>query len=62
MKYIWMAVTSDEYELPIFVEESSTKLAQKLGITVGSVLSSVFKGSNGRYSGRKIVKVEYEEE
>ena len=29
---LWMKVTSDEYELPLVVEDSAYKLAAKLGV------------------------------
>lgn len=56
-KYLYMAVTSDELELPIAVEENVTDLANKLGIDPISVYNSINKGLQGRNAGRKIVKV-----
>ena len=57
-KYLWLAVTPDKYEFPIYIEDSSTKLAKRLGISACTVITSTSRNNNGRNSGRKIVKVE----
>lgn len=62
MKYLWMAVTPDKYEFPIYIEDSSTKLANKLGITRDTVICAASRNNSGKNSGRKIVRVEYAEE
>lgn len=61
MKYLWLAVTPDKYELPLCVEETSGKLAKRLGIKPDSVISAAHKNRSGKTTGRKIVKVKYEE-
>lgn len=38
-KYVYVKVTSDEYELPIFVADSVKELAQMCGTSVNSILS-----------------------
>lgn len=43
-KYLWLAVTPDEYELPMVVEDSSYKLAKALGIHQGSIAKAMNKG------------------
>ncbi|WP_461206882.1 hypothetical protein [Clostridium sp. DL1XJH146] len=43
MKYLWLAVTPDKYELPLLVEDSATKLGMKLGIGRSAVLKSEAK-------------------
>lgn len=53
---LYMKVTKDEYELPLIVEDSPTKLAERLGLKVGSVTSMVSKNRSG------FVKVEVEDE
>lgn len=40
MKKLYMAVTADEYELPVAVEESSATLARKMGAKVQTVRKS----------------------
>lgn len=57
-KYLWLAVTPDKYEFPIYIEDSCTKLAKKLGIDPCTVVTSITKNEPGTISGRKIVKVE----
>ena len=57
-KYLWLAVTPDEYEFPIYMEDSSCKLAKILGINASTVMKAVKKNHNGKTSGRKIIKVE----
>jgi hypothetical protein len=56
-KYLYMAVTPDDYELPIAVEESAIDLANKLGIEPISVYNSINKGLDGKNVGRKIIKI-----
>lgn len=56
-KYLYLAVTADEYELPICIETSPMELANKLGITAREII----KGISGKYSGKnkgvKFIKV-----
>lgn len=56
-KYLWLAVTADKYELPICVEETARELAEKIGIHTGNVTYLAHINSNGRCSGRKIIKI-----
>ncbi len=53
---LYMKVTNDEYELPLIVEDSPTRLAERLGLKVNSVTSMISKKRNG------YVKVEVEDE
>lgn len=62
IKYLWLAVTPDEYEFPILIEDTAQKLAKKLNVTTSTIICSVTRNQSGRNSGRKIVKVEFEEE
>lgn len=57
-KYLWLAVTADKYEFPIYIEDSSSKLAKILGIDASTVVKAVRKNHSGKITGRKIVKVE----
>lgn len=59
-KYYWMAVTADEYELPLAVAESSSSLAKMLGVQQGTVLACEARGRSGRTTGRKIIKIKAE--
>ena len=60
-KYIWMLVTSDEYELPLIVEDTVSKLAGKLGKKSSDICSAINKARKRGYK-CKYVKVEINEE
>lgn len=57
-KYLWMLVTSDKYELPVFVEDTAQDLADKVGVTKSTVESSV-KHAEKRGGFTRYVRVEY---
>lgn len=59
--FLWLAVTPDKYGFPIYIEDSSSKLAEKLGITASTVIASVSRNKSGINSGRKIVKVKLDD-
>ena len=40
---IYMAVTADEYELPVAVADSPAEMGRMCGMTTGSVLSAITK-------------------
>ncbi|MCR5404325.1 MAG: hypothetical protein K6E91_10995 [Butyrivibrio sp.] len=44
---LYIKVSNDKYELPIAVEDSPTKLAQKLGLERSSVATMCSKQING---------------
>lgn len=46
---LYMKTTKDKYELPLVVEDSVQMLAQKLGLTPGTVASSISKKRPGYY-------------
>lgn len=57
--YLYMAVTPDEYELPIAVEDSVSKLAARLGIRSNTINVSIWRVSRTKGKlGMKFVKVE----
>ncbi|MFQ9884039.1 MAG: hypothetical protein ACLRXV_13305 [Clostridium sp.] len=58
MKYYWLAVTPDKFELPMIVTETAKELALFLGIKEDSVISACIKKRSGKHTGYKIVKVE----
>ena len=68
-KQLWMAVTADEYELLLAVEESSTLLAKKLGVSPRTVVKRAWTYRNGKLKMRgggrrckyRIVMVKMEE-
>lgn len=56
-KYLWLMVTPDRFELPICVADSASILADKLNITVASILSKEKRNHNGIVCGYRIRKV-----
>lgn len=59
---IYMGVTADKYEFPIYITDTATELAKMVGISRSAVRSSISKNSSGRNKGIKFVKVEIDEE
>ncbi|MBN1059364.1 hypothetical protein [Clostridium botulinum] len=62
-KYLWVAVSPDKYELPLIVEDTSRKLADKLNVTDGCIRASEYnyrKRNKGKYESKcdiRIIKV-----
>ena len=54
---LYMAVTPDEFELPLIVEDSISKLAKKTGVSVSTVKSSIDRNQPGTRRGMKFVQV-----
>ena len=48
-QYLWMAVTADEYELPLAVEDTAAALSRRLGISEDTVRVMEYRGKNERY-------------
>lgn len=59
-KYLWLAVTADEYELPLVVADSAEELGAKFGVKANTVISAIIRGYNGRENGYKYVRVKNE--
>ena len=59
---LYMAVTPDRYELPIFIENSYKALERKTGIKSGNIAAYITKGKSGNRLGYKFVKVTIEED
>jgi hypothetical protein len=59
---LYMAVTMDKYELPVYIEKSAVLLAKKLGISRNSVYSCISYGNSGKYLGLKIIRLKLEKE
>lgn len=57
-KYLWMAVSNDEYELPLAVADTAEELGKMLGIHRITVMTNVLRTESGKISGRRIVRVE----
>ena len=48
-RYLWLAVTADEYELPLVVEDTAAALARRLGISENTVRVVEYRGKNEMY-------------
>lgn len=57
---LWMAVTADQFELPLCVEESAAILARKLHATESTIRSRRSRRNSGKICGYRIVAVEEE--
>ena len=62
MKYLWLAVSIDKYEFPIYIEDTAKELGARLGISGDTVIQAVIRKRDGKKSGRKILKIEVSEE
>lgn len=47
---LWMKVTSDKYELPLIVEDSCHKLAERCGVQSQSISKAIWNAK--RHGGR----------
>ena len=48
-RYFWLAVTADEYELPLAVEDTAAALARRLGVSEDTVRVMEYRGKNEMY-------------
>ena len=68
MKAVYMAITPDEYELPLYVSDSAVEMAKWAGISRGALLSMLTpvqqKRRKEKYkvSKRRIIRVYIEED
>lgn len=61
IKKYYLAVTPDEYELPLCVAETAQELADKMGIKRESILSNISRNRTGSHCGCKYLRIEFEE-
>lgn len=59
---MYMAVTADKYELPLFVADTARELAEHFGVSTITVYSAISKGLSGTKNGYRFVKVCDEDE
>ena len=59
---VWMEVTKDEYELPVFIADSAPELAQLSGVKENLVYSMASKYKAGVLKRSKFQRVEIPEE
>lgn len=56
-KFLWLAVTADEYEFPLYVADTARELGDKFGVSVSTILTYAMRQHSGRQNGYKYVKV-----
>ena len=61
VKNLYMAVTADKYELPIAIEDTPGKLAERINIKQSSILTAIALKRSGRNRGIKFIKIQLEE-
>lgn len=60
---IYLKVTKDKYELPLIVTEGARELAEKEGVSVNTIYSSISHYERGdQYSPYRRVRIEEEAE
>jgi hypothetical protein len=57
---LWIAVETDQYELPLAVCDTRRELAECLGISENSIKSAILRHQDGQRSGRKFMKIQEE--
>ena len=62
IKALWLAVTPDEYELPIAVADSAGSLARILKVPEYRVRNNWTNRRSGKNNGQKIIRIEIEQE
>lgn len=65
--YLYMMVTADELELPMYVSDNLRALAQKMGISYHSAQYDVWRNKAKHYTvganrGYKVVKVQVDDD
>ena len=58
---LYMGVTPDKYELPLFVADSLKELSKMSGFDYDSIRHRISKKSSGRNKGIKFIRIEFEE-
>lgn len=59
---IWMEVTKDEYELPIFIADNLDELAKKSGTSSNCISSTISHFNKGTLKKSKFKKVVIDDE
>lgn len=58
---VWMYVTMDKYELPIYVADSVKELAQLVGTSTKHIHSAIWHARQRKNGRSKFVKVEIDD-
>lgn len=58
---VYIAVTPDEYEMPLIVADNLKEMSRKSGIKKDVISSAIYHESNGKRLGIKFIKIEVDE-
>ena len=61
MGKLYMAVTADHLELPLYVTDSCKELASRYGISSNNLTSQIANNTSGKNRGTKFVKVIFDD-
>lgn len=61
VKYYWLAVTADKYELPLAVADTAKELGKMVGLSRNTIETCAYRGISGSQKGRRYIKVPREE-
>lgn len=59
---LYLAVTADEYELPIAVRDTAPQLAAAIGVTTTAIYNAIYRENTGSCSKMRIRRIELEDE
>lgn len=59
-KKLYLAVTTDKYELPLYVSDTAKGLADWSGYSSGYILSAISHGYSGKKARMKFIRIEIE--
>ena len=62
MKYLWMKVTNDEYQLPLAVADTSSQLAELCGVNKEVIFRQINRQKTNPKVKPRYVRVEYGDE
>lgn len=62
MKYIWMWITKDKFELPIAVAGSAAELSRLSGKTINNIWSQASKYESGKQKKTQFVRVKIDQD
>ncbi len=57
-KKLYMAVETDEYELPLYVADTSRELSDWSGFSIGYILSAISHGYSGKKAKMRFLRIE----
>lgn len=60
--YVWLLVTKDKYELPLMVTDTAEEMAERLGIGVGTIETTISKAKHGILKHSRFAKVRIDED